>query len=150
VFSRGTAEYEVVYACFVRTGRTWKLGTFQSDIGISNETIAGRFVAYQYLSCSPDCANSDVRVLDTRTGTVRRSAKAGAGASPMRGLVANRSGVAAWARHIQGGDWQVRALTPSGEAVIDSAPAIEPTSLAFAGSRLYWLNDGSPKSAVLK
>ena len=149
VFSRGRPDYQRVYACFQRTGRTTALGTFQSDLGISNETAAGRFVAYQYLLCRGDCARSDVRVIDVKTGRVRRSSKAGPGSAPMFGLVVNRRGSAAWARQYDDARFEVRALTAKGEMTLDSSRGIDPLSLAFAGSRLYWLRDGQASSAVL-
>lgn len=45
---------------------------------------------------------------------------------------------------------EVRTLTGAGETVVASGAGIDPSSLALAGSRLYWLDNGQPQTAELR
>ncbi len=45
--------------------------------------------------------------------------------------------------------YQVHAVDKNGSRVLASGPSIEPSSLALAGSTLYWTQGGEPMSSVL-
>jgi hypothetical protein len=148
VYWRGHIEDQRTYACLYRGGRTRYLGRFQSDTGIANEVVSGRFVGYQNLVCEEDCRNSEVRILDVKTGSLRRSSKAGEGTSGISGFVLKRNGSAAWIRRFGGDEAAVHTLTATGESVIDTG-VIAPASLALSGSHLYWTKNGAAMSALL-
>jgi hypothetical protein len=150
VYYRGTLGQHRVYACLERTGRSRRLGSFDSSQGpgINNTIIAGRFVAYQNLDCENDCAASQIRVIDLGTGKIKRSAAEGPHALRLDGLVLRPNGSVAWIRAFDDGTSQVRKLDAGGEAVLDSG-SIEAGSLALGSSRLYWTKAGAPMSATL-
>jgi hypothetical protein len=148
VYEVGLSDNQRIYACLFSTGKSRPLGRFQTDFGISNEALSGRFVAYQYLDCREDCSRSEVRVLDLKTGAKRKSPKAGTGSGGITGLVVKRNGSAAWIREVGRSYGEVHTFTASGESVLDSGAGIEPFSLALAGSRLYWTKDGLAATAL--
>jgi hypothetical protein len=47
-------------------------------------------------------------------------------------------------------DYVLMKLDAEGSGTLDEGSGIDPTSLAVAGSRIYWTTDGSPRSATLK
>jgi hypothetical protein len=63
-------------------------------------------------------------------------------------------GSVAWIVDVYGSEnpveYQVRALDRSGGRVLASGAGIAPTSLALAGSTLYWTQGGKPFSASLR
>ena len=151
VYYRGVADEHRLYACYERTGRKRPLGRYDQSEGpgVVGPTVAGRFVAYQSLRCENDCADSDVRVMDVRTGSVRRSAKAGPGAHRLGGLVLKRTGSVAWIRAFLDRSAEVRKLQMDGEHLVDQGE-VELNSLALASSRIYWTRGTTPFSAPLE
>jgi hypothetical protein len=159
VYYRGHVGQHKTYACLVRTGRTTSLGTFDdanSRHGITNVTTGGRFAAYQYLDCSTDdCRNSEVRVIDVRSGEVLRSPKAGRGAGGIFGIAVRANGHVAYVRTV-GSDaggrcrpsvCQVHVFDGASDRLLDAGADVVPLSLAAAGDRLYWLNGDVPRTA---
>jgi hypothetical protein len=145
VYYRGASDNHQRYACVTRTGRRWKLGRFTTASygpGVVNVDIAGRFVAFQYVSCSDGCGDSDVRVLDTRSGRLRRSPKARAGFDGLSGLVVSRRGTVGYIARFESGEREVHVFDGASDRVVDSGPGIELNSIAFAGNTLYWTRDG--------
>jgi hypothetical protein len=155
VFYRGNLTANRKYACFLRTGRITPLGVWDAgldDAGIANlVAVSGSFVAYHDLECAGrdgDCAQSEVRVLNARTGRLVRSPKAGPGSAGIAGLVVRANGHAAYLREYADGIRQLHLLTATGDRILDASPAIEPFSLAFAGRTLYWTRAGAAQSAA--
>ena len=62
-----------------------------------------------------------------------------------------RDGSVAWIveTNEEEGEYQVHAVDKSGSRVLASNPDIDPTSLALAGSTLYWTQGGQPATASL-
>lgn len=153
VFYRGSIAANRKYACFLKTGRVSPLGRWDADLdaaGIANlVAVSGSFVAYHDLECDGrdgDCAQSEVRVLNARTGALKRSPRAGRGAAGIAGLVVRSNGHAAYLREYADGSRQLHLMTGSSDRVVETGPDIEPFSLAFAGRILYWMRAGAPQS----
>ena len=149
VYTRGRSDNLRVYACLYSTGRSRPLGTNESgEFGPDSETIAGRYVAYVYFDgpTREDKSQTQVRVIDLKTGRIRRSSDRGPGGG-FGGLVVNRTGATAWI-WARGSGTEVRKIDADGEGIVDTGPA-DGGSLALAGSRLYWTRDGSPMTALL-
>ena len=153
VFYRGSRAANRKYACFVRTGRVTPLGAWDADLddaGIANlVAVSGSFVAYHDLECAPrdgDCSESQVRVLNARTGAIRRSPKAGPGAAGIAGLAVRSNGQSAYLREFSGGIRRLHLMTGSATRTVDESADIEPFSLAFAGRILYWTRGGAAQS----
>jgi hypothetical protein len=73
------------------------------------------------------------------------------GIGPAVAIVVKRDGSVAWiVETIQElGGYQVHAVDKSGSRVLASSPDIDRTSLALAGSTLYWTRSGEPFSSSL-
>jgi len=66
-------------------------------------------------------------------------------------IVVKRDGSVAWIVETgeEEGRYQVHAVDRSGSRVLASSPDIDPSSLALAGSTLYWTQGGQPATASL-
>jgi hypothetical protein len=129
--------------------------------GIDREVLAGPIVAYATDANSPGCGfcHWAVVVRDLRTGRTLRNEPTGAtnleenfGVGPTTVLVLKGDGAVAWivepARGPEGG-YQVHAADLAGSRLLASGANIDRTSLALAGSTLYWTQGGKPYSAPL-
>jgi hypothetical protein len=149
VYYRGELENHARYACATRTGRRWRLGVYTTASygpGVINVQIGGRFVGFEYVSCSDSCENADVRVFDTRTGRLHRSPKVRAGFDGISGLVVLKTGRLAYIARYYPAQLEVHLFDGSADRVIDSGPGIAGGSLAVAGTTLYWIRDGAPQA----
>ncbi|HEV3034254.1 MAG TPA: hypothetical protein VGX72_05645 [Solirubrobacteraceae bacterium] len=138
--------------------------------GIGNLSLRGFFLAYletdsggaggRYAREGEEYREQwHVVVRDLRTGRVLRRAPTGiapdhpkwVGSGPAQALVVDRSGVVAWIvkSATAEGSSQVHVLDGRGSRVLATGPAIDPYSLALAGSTLYWTQGGKPFSAPL-
>jgi hypothetical protein len=65
--------------------------------------------------------------------------------------VVKRDGSVAWIveTNQEEGRYQVHAVDKSGSRVLATGPDVDPTSLALAGSTLYWAQGDQPFSASL-
>ena len=154
VYRRGGRTEYVAYACLTRTGRTRRLGQFDSDGGPRAFALAGRFVAYDHLICTHFECRGGLRVLDVRSGAIRRIPLA-AGRGHATAVEVTESGAVAWIRTFSAPDnsavfAEVRKHDADGETVLDSGPGIDRNSLARSGAAVYWTHDGSPRSASLR
>jgi hypothetical protein len=155
IFSKRRGYDRPEFACNVRSGATFSLGTSTTGSngpGITSESIGGRFVAYLILRCDDragGCLTAQVRVLDTKTGTVRRGSRGGSGMLGLAGIVVRANGAVAYLRHFVGDTYELRRLELGGDTAIASGPDIQPFSLALAGRTIYWLSGGSVHSAQL-
>jgi hypothetical protein len=171
------ARYEQaeIFGCTYGDGRPYALGLppeFSSEGGggIDHETLAGSVVAYQQVSVGKTVAIFRVIVRDLRNGRVLHRLPTGTligpeskepeslvGVGHVVALVVKSDGAVAWI--VENGQtqcggpkiycYEVHAVDASGERLLASGPEIEPSSLALAGSTLYWTQGGKPSSAVL-
>jgi hypothetical protein len=85
------------------------------------------------------------------TGTSARSEAAQVGVGPATAIALKNDGAIAWI--VETGyptEYQVRTLEGSEGRLLASGTNIDPSSLALAGSTLYWMQGGKPTSASLK
>lgn len=116
-------------------------------------TVSGRYLAFfSPLGDAPRCCGS-VIVIDmvtghtTFTGVVNAGTTVGHfGAFQTVPPVLKSNGSVAWIYRADRGA-EVHRHDSTGTAIVDSAPGIDPSSLAAGGSWLYWLDSGSPRSA---
>jgi hypothetical protein len=133
-----------------------------SCFGIEHEVLAGPIVAYEQRGtpCSPACSWR-VLVRDLRTGRLLRREPTGSSPNPAfeervgvgwtTGLVVKSNGSVAWIALAEKaeGSYQVHAADTTGTRLLASGEGIDPSSLALAGSTLYWTQAGKPFSAPL-
>ncbi len=134
--------------------------------GISLVTLAGPIVAYESQLTTTGFSEEDAErnwyivVRDLRTGKVLRKTPAGTysprqpeiiGDGEAEAIVLKSDGAVAWIVNTfeDTNTYQVHALDRTGFRVLAESSAIDPSSLALAGSTLYWMQEGKPMSATL-
>ncbi len=154
-----------VYGCAYGHKRSFLLGpvpygSSSGAGGVSHEALFGLIIAYDEVANSPCCDHWWVLVRDLRDGRVLRRVPTGTpvrpeplsvGIGPAVAIVVKRDSSVAWIVETdqEEGKYQVHAIDKSGSRVLASGSDIDPSSLALAGSTLYWTQDGQPASAVL-
>jgi len=130
-------------------------GTF----GIEGETLAGPIVAYEEsIDLTGGHDKNVIVVRDLRTGRVihkvptaetRFPGDVGNGGATQ--LVVKSDGAIAWIVKTanEPTTTEVHAVDKTGSRLLASGGDIDPSSLALAGSTLYWTEAGKPMSAVL-
>lgn len=141
------------YACYLRSPyRVRKLGRWDRfECGVYGFQVAGRYVAYDHHVCAGDGFPCQVVVRDMKANTARRSTGCPQRPGVMTDLGLRSNGSVAWIRQL-GGDpeYEVWKLDSAGEARLDAGAAVDPTSLAVSGARVYWTSGDQPRSAPLK
>jgi len=174
----GFPEFLEFYGCSYKDRRSYALGippesSSSSSSGIRLVTLAGPLVAYESGSSSTHYGTSWLVVVrDLRTGKVLHGLPTGTpvhpkpprtedgitkqdvGIGPATSIVVKSDGAVAWVAQdaVEGPlpySYQVHAVDKTGSRVLASGPEIDPTSLALAGSTLYWSEAGRPMSATL-
>jgi hypothetical protein len=158
-----------IFGCTYRHKHAYALGTkaessVQGGGGIERETLAGTVVAYEKSSnggFSHPGAKWQVVVRDLRNGRMLHKVPTGTrndpqvrpdnGIGPTTAIVVKSDGSVAWIVETNpgAGTYQVHALDSTGGRVLASGSDIDPSSLALAGSTVYWTQGGKPASAVL-
>jgi hypothetical protein len=162
-----------VYGCTYRYKHTYFLGEHQGFSssgggGIALETLGGSMVAFFEAVAGPSGAVWKIVVRNLRNGQALHKTPTGpslppsppengeparqyVGIGPAQSIVVKSDGAVAWV--VETGKveefYQVRALDHSGEKLLASESDINPSSLAIAGSTLYWTQGGKPFSATL-
>lgn len=123
--------------------------------GVERLTLSGTVAAYE----AGQGADYHVVARDLRSGRILRRALAGArpGIGPATAIVTTSSGSLAWIVEVEEENettkapavYEVRAADKSGVRVLASGTGIVPSSLALAGSTVYWTQDGKAASTVL-
>jgi hypothetical protein len=146
-------------------------GSSSGGGGVARETLAGTAVAYEVFDSfgSEESGSSTelVVVRNLRNGRVLHRVPTGVSARPSQvgnigigrttGLVVKSDGAVAWIvatgeelpNGEERGTFQVHAVDSTGGRVLASGGNVDPSSLALAGSRVYWMQGGVPESAVL-
>ncbi len=144
VYTAVDVNEEEVWGCFRRRGsRAMNLGSFGPTNGITDVQLAGRFAGFVIhgAGCSRGtCMGDQVALADLRKGTQRWF--------PGRAFVLTNRGSLALLRDEPDGRIAVIAIDRGGTRTLD-AGAIDPGSLARGGRRVYWLNAGEPRTALL-
>jgi hypothetical protein len=130
---------------------------------IHNITLAGRYVGFTEWAQDHNFLEYYVMVTDLRTrrskvalptGTAppdQRSYQTGFG--PTTGLVLKDDGAVAWIAqdiYAEPTTYEVHKADRDGKQVLDAGPDVDPQSLRLTGSRLSWIKNGQPASAVLR
>jgi hypothetical protein len=84
------------------------------------------------------------------TGTVEPPQPSMIGVGSVTGMVIKSDGSAAWIAAEQKGGYQVHTVDKTASHLVASGGDIDPSSLALAGSTLYWTQGGKPVSASLR
>jgi len=167
-------EPSEIFGCTFKNKRAYVLGepvsvASSGTAGISLETLDGPTVAYEAGSGGPTGAEWRVVVRDLSNGKVIDDLPTGTpahpqlprteggltvrdvGIGPATSIVVKSDGGVAWivSAPKEDGYYQVHAVDKTGSRVLASGPEIDPTSLALAGSTLYWSEAGRPMSATL-
>ena len=166
------AEIYEYRGCVYGSRRSFRLGielvsgSPYGFVGVAHVTLAGATVAYEIAKGSNEgngeVINSEwhVVVLDLQTGRVLHKVPTGVtyppnrrfvGDGPASVIVVKRNGAVAWILDTvqRENRYQVHALDKTGERVLAVGSNIAPTSLALAGSTLYWTQGGKPFSTTL-
>lgn len=136
--------------------------------GVDDETLAGNIVAYEEVESFTEGHTKRIIVVrDLRTGRVMHEAPTAEAQTPgdvgkgsARSLVVKSDGAVAWIVETVSGPtvggigpptiYEVRAVDKTGSRLLASGGDIDPSSLALAGSTLYWTQGGQPFSAQLQ
>jgi hypothetical protein len=159
----------VVRGCAYGRRRSYLLGEAEERLGSSGgsgssgvylETLAGPVVAYAEAYGSERTSIYEMVVRNLATGrvlhkviteTLRPEAiSVSVAVGPLVALVVKSDGAVAWI--VETGfpkEYRVYAIDESGTRSLASGADIDPTSLALAGSTLYWTQGGKPASATL-
>jgi hypothetical protein len=158
-------EFLSIYGCSYGHKRSYLLGPAPYGSpsgagGISHETLNGSIVAYEEVSNRECCQHWWVVVRDLSNGRVLHRVPTGTPIKPEPlsvgiglavAIVVKHDGSAAWI--VETGEeeleYQVHAIDRAGGRELASGPDIDPSSLALAGSTLYWTRGGQPFSSSL-
>jgi hypothetical protein len=165
-------EVRSFIGCSYAHGKSYVLGEPPSSTadtgfhGTRRYTLAGPIVAFEkFLSGNPQVApvkQHGIIVRDLRNGRVLQRLPTGTPTTPAEpgdygigaatAIVLKSDGAVAWivaTANGKGGEFQVHAVDKSGSRVLAAGADVSQTSLALAGSTLYWTQGGKPYSAAL-
>ncbi|MGA9286235.1 MAG: hypothetical protein WBV85_12425 [Solirubrobacteraceae bacterium] len=169
----GVDEYSDVYGCASGRGHRYHLGTVPeiSSTGggsITHETLGGSIVAYEENYYEGNRSEQWVVVRDLRTGHLLHRVPTGisenppeeAGVGYVTETVVKSDGAVAWIVDNFGLDvglppetvpyFEVKALDGAGLRTLAGGTDVHPSSLALAGSALYWTQGERAFSALLR
>jgi hypothetical protein len=154
-----------VFGCAYRSKHRYLLGpvpygSATGGAGVEPEALAGSIVAYGQMVIVGSTGEWTVVVRDLRNGRVLRRQPTGmpvkaeppsVGIGRAVAVVVKTDGSVAWIVETdqEDGKYQVHAVDKTGSRVLALGPDIAPSSLALAGSTLYWTQGGKPFSAAL-
>jgi hypothetical protein len=153
----------VIYGCAYGR-KPYRLGAIELCYGArcggpQREVLDGPLVAYEEGGGGEVANTYLVVVRNLRTGRMIHKLPTGTpvtprpywvGIGPTTTLVVKSDGAVAWI--VETGyptEYQVHAVDKSGSRVLASGATIEPSSLALAGSTLYWTQGNEPASSPL-
>jgi hypothetical protein len=163
--------FEYIFGCAYGSQHEYALGSIpysssMSSGGVFHEIVAGATVAYVVDRTAGDSVGLDfesdvVVVRDLLTGKTIHKAPTGVAVKPAMlndvgtgdvwGLVVKSDGAVAWIAPAgeEFGGCAVHAMDKTGSRVLASGQGVVCSSLALAGSRLYWTHNGVAASTVL-
>ena len=116
--------------------------------------LAGEVVAWNQVYCDPNGESCTGYTTSMRVTSGRPLRTADTG--PIMELALKPNGSFAYLRFVRNDlstpaddVFEVHKTDEQGAALLDAGRGIDMGSLAQAGSRLYWLNDGQPRTAIL-
>ncbi|MGP0101712.1 MAG: hypothetical protein ACLPUT_08855 [Solirubrobacteraceae bacterium] len=153
--TEGRSEREM-FACAYASGHAYPLGpkpepgTSSGGGGVEKVTLSGSVVGYEeFVVRTEGSSRWTVIVRDLRTGRVLH--RADSTGSFVQDIVLKSDGAVAWIvdTSFLPEEHAVVALDKTGTRTLASGRGVEASSLALAGSTLYWTQAGKPFSAVL-
>jgi hypothetical protein len=153
------------YACLYRVGRRFRLGDEPAEpdfFRAFSVRLAGRYVAYELAFVGREETHFDVRVRNLRSGrwVHRLPANSAPETSPIStsspgvtDLALARNGAVAWITrdpYVNPATLEVHKADADGHAQLDTGAGIDPGSLALSGKTIYWLSNGTPRTATLR
>jgi hypothetical protein len=152
--ANGRFEPEM-FACAFANGHPYTLGPKPSGSssgggGTELATLRGSMVAYEEFITIPEGNSTWTMIVrDLKTGRVLH--RADSTGSFVQEVVLKSDGALAWIvdTSFQPAEHAIVALDRSGTRQLASGADVSPSSLALAGSTLYWTQGGKPFSAVL-
>ena len=163
VYFRPTGDPDRVFFCSQRTGRRAALGwdDCSNAAEVQVVRVGRRFLALDLFSCGPGGTASAIDL--RRTGDGRRVRRLAATPGPatagaladVTDLVLRADGALAWIVELRDSPSSPpryelrRALRGAAAELVAQGPDIAPGSLALAGSTLYWMQGGTPRSSPL-
>jgi hypothetical protein len=143
------------FACAYTSGHAYALGPKpeggpSGGGGVDNETLRGSIVAYEEsLIHTEGSSRWTVIVRDLRTGRVLHRVASEGGF--VEEFVLKTDGAVAWIvdTSYKPNEYAVVAADRTGTRMLATGAGIAPSSLALAGSTLYWTQDSRPVSAPL-
>jgi hypothetical protein len=164
-----------VFGCAYGRTKAYRLGSRPECgapvcFGVKHELLAGAVVAYESYFTSEGVGRWYVVVRGLRNGRMLRNVPTGiplkhqpenAGVGPIVGLVVKPNGSVAWiaedferstpttSTSEEARYYDVYASDKAGTRLLASGLDVSPSSLALAGSTLYWTQGGKPESSVL-
>jgi hypothetical protein len=176
--SESNTRLPTVYGCAYGHRGAYLLGepvpsvaTSEGIGGIRLETLSGAMVAYQYAVAGREqSARWTIFVQSLSNGRVIHRLPTGVathpepefgGIGPTAAIAVKSSGAVAWIveshyepaspknDYVGSSEYTVEAADSTGNRLLASGQGIDPSSLALAGSTLYWTQGGKPASAVL-
>jgi hypothetical protein len=164
-------EYLDFIGCVYGQRRSYVLGippSYGSPTGTAGSgmyTLTGTIVAFEESSTTnlqPGIRFvEEIVVRNLLNGRILHKVPTGTPATPSKdgdvgiggatAIVVKSDGAVAWIVAVSGKAvaYQVHAVDKTGSRVLASGPEISPSSLALAGSTLYWTQGGKPMSATL-
>jgi hypothetical protein len=158
VYETGGGAEREIFACAYAGGRTYALGpkpegTPEGGGGVAPDTVTltGAVVAYEKFGVRTEGPSYwRVIVRNLRSGRVLHRLPSMGGF--VWSLVVKSDGSVAWIVNTRGQplEYSVVSAGKTGIRTLASGLDVAPSSLALAGSTLYWTQDGKPFSAVLR
>jgi hypothetical protein len=153
--ANGEFEPEM-FACAFANGHPYTLGpkitsgTSSGGGGTEMVTLSGSMVAYEEVAIVYEVSSRwTMFVRDLKTGRVLHKAASMGGF--VQSVVLKSDGSVAWIVGTGGQppEYAVISIDKTGSHTLASGTGIGPSSLALAGSTLYWTQSGKPFSAAL-
>jgi hypothetical protein len=154
-----------VYGCTNFNRHRYALGPVSSGgsaggAAVAHETLAGPIAAYGHVVMRGSIGEWTVVVRDLRNGRVLRREPTGVAVKPEPfsvgigsavAIVVKSDGSVAWIVETrqENGEYQVHAVDRTGSRILAVGADVAPSSLALAGSTLYWTQGSKPVSAAL-
>jgi hypothetical protein len=164
-------EYLDFIGCVYGQRRSYVLGippsygSPSSRAGTRLYTLAGPIVAFEEFSTTnlePGIRyEKEIVVRDLKNGKTLHKIPTGTpttrpeegdiGIGRALSIVLKSDGAVAWIALMGNGtkDYQVNVVDKAGSRMLAMGSEVDPSSLAFAGNTLYWMQGGKPMSAVL-
>ena len=149
-YARLYRHQDVVYAC-LRDGRRRLIGAQEEDgTGEYIFRLSGRYVATDALTCVRGLdGTASLEVRDLQSGRVVRAAQVDDDANVIRDLVLTTKGDVAWIRSNGTVRHVLKLDAPGPPVVLDAGNDIALSSLARAGTTLYWTPADGPRTGQL-